>query len=206
MAVALGFSLTGCAQGRCSLLTSLFGSSTARETRPAEDLSIAFPHFYETLPSKVGMDGGVTELDGRVLRAIQLAADDFLPPGDPHAPCWATQEAHTYRVIRQGDIVFIRLDEDPARCGRKIAALHSGAQYAIGLDGRILRRLIDGQPQAPLQVGPPPPPESPGVPAKPGEVPPHEEGTTPPGFLKTVPQDTPAQEARPAPPAASPVP
>lgn len=186
MAVALGLSLSGCVQGRCSLLTSLLGCSTTPRPLPEEDASITFPHFYETVPSKAGADGSITELDGRVLHAIQRAADDFLPPGDKNAPCWETQEAYTYRVIRQGDVLFIRLDEDPVRCGRKIAALHSGAQYAIGMDGRILRRVMDGQPEASPRVDSSS--EHRSVPAKPGELPPYE-ATPPPAFSQPQPQE-----------------
>jgi len=137
-----------------------------------EDPSIVFPSFYEQAPVRVGVEKEIFELDGKALRAIQLAANDFLPPDAKNPPCWATQEAHTYRVLRQGELLFVRIDEDPSSCGREIPALHSGAQYAISLDGRILRRLVDGQPDdtALEERGSSPP----GVQAEPGVVPGYE--------------------------------
>jgi hypothetical protein len=54
-------------------------------------------------------------------------------------------EAHTYRFIRQGDIIFIYIEEDLKYCGRQYPALDSGAKYAISRDGRILRRVIGSQ-------------------------------------------------------------
>jgi hypothetical protein len=65
-------------------------------------------------------------------------------------------------VVRQGDVIFIRIDEDPKACGRTQSALDSGASYAIHRDGRILRRLIDGQPDVAKT-------EDAGVPSTPGE-------------------------------------
>ncbi|PTL75499.1 hypothetical protein DAT35_54545 [Vitiosangium sp. GDMCC 1.1324] len=173
LAAVLSLLLSGCAHGPCSSFMSLFGCSPQNEAVLAEDPSIKFPQFYEHAPSRVGTDGETFELDGTVLRAIQIAADDFLPPSAKNPPCWETQAAHTYRIIRQGDIIFVRIDEDPARCGREVMALHSGAQYAIGSDGRILRRVFDGQPVEPFT------PEAPdaghrGVPARPGVVPGYE--------------------------------
>ncbi|QRK10956.1 hypothetical protein JQX13_13325 [Archangium violaceum] len=173
LVAGLGLLLSGCARSRCSTLMSLFGCASQNEAVLAEDPSIRFPRFHEHAPFRVETDGGTLELDGTVLRAIQIAADDFLPPGAKNPPCWATQAAHTYRVIRQDDIVFVRIDEDPERCGQQVMALDSGAQYAISSDGRILRRLFDGQPESP--PSPEPPDAGPrGVPAQPGVVPGYE--------------------------------
>ena len=187
LAAVLGLLLSGCTHGHCSVVMSLFGCSPHSEAVLAEDPSIKFPRFHEHVPFRVETDGGTVELDGTVLHAIQIAANDFLPPGAKNPPCWATQAAHTYRVIRQHDIVFVRIDEDPARCGRKVMALDSGAQYAIGPDGRILRRVFDGQPEDPLT------PEAPdaghqGVPAKPGVVPGYEPVGDEPSPSSTLPR------------------
>jgi hypothetical protein len=83
-------------------------------------------------------------MDGEVLRALTIAANDYIPPGIINPPCWARQEALTYRFTRREDIIFVYVDENPAYCGSMPTPLHSGAKYAISKDGRILRRVIDG--------------------------------------------------------------
>ncbi len=135
-----------------------------------EDKSIVFPPFFEHEPVRVGSGGGPYELDGELLRAVMIAAQDLLPPGTPDRPCGSRLEAQRYRVIRQGTLFFVYIHEDHAYCGRKYPALDSGAKYAISADGRILRRVLDGQPEHSS------PPESPdagprGIPAQPGVLP-----------------------------------
>ncbi len=78
-----------------------------------------------------------------------VAANDFLPPAGRKQACWDKQEAHRYRIIRQGDIIFVRIDDDLEFCGLQYVSLHTGATYAISTDGRILRRMFDGQPRDP---------------------------------------------------------
>ncbi|WP_043397385.1 hypothetical protein [Archangium violaceum] len=120
-------------------------------SRPApveDDRSIVFPRFFERSTVQLGAGGQPYELDGAVLRAVMIAANDFLPPGGKKQPCWKRQEAHRYRIIRQGDIVFVRIDDDLESCGLQYVSLDTGATYAIHTDGRILRRVFDGQPGA----------------------------------------------------------
>ncbi len=167
IAVMSGLLLSGCVRDRCSSILSLFGCVTRDERHP-EDASIVFPSFHGHVPVHLDASEGGFELDGRVLRALQLAADDFLPPGGKGTPCWARQEAHSYRVVRQGDVLFVRIDENPVACGRELPALHSGARYAISLDGRILKRLLDGEPDGTSSA--PPASTSPAVQAEPGIV------------------------------------
>jgi hypothetical protein len=145
-------------------------ASCVRGPRPVarqEDPSIVFPHFFEQTVVEVGAQGGTYEVDGATLRALTLAANDFLPSHAKQPACWDRQESHRYRVIRQAEVIFVRIDEDPRACGQQTPALHSGASYAISQDGRILRSLMDGQPDGLLR------PKSPdagdvGVPAEPG--------------------------------------
>ncbi|MBZ4377143.1 hypothetical protein [Corallococcus sp. AS-1-6] len=127
-----------------------------------DDFSIAFPPFFAQPAVSLGTEGTVYELDGDTLRALTVAARDLLPPRDAPVSCGSRWESQQYRVVRQGDVIFIRIDEDPKACGRTQPALDSGASYAIHRDGRILRRLIDGQPDVSK-------PEDAGVPATPGE-------------------------------------
>ncbi|MBN1207925.1 MAG: hypothetical protein JXB05_23885 [Myxococcaceae bacterium] len=111
------------------------------------DTSIVFPSFFASAAVDVGAGGAPSELDGVVLRAIMIAANDFLPPGDASQPCWDRQEAYRYRVIRQGDIIFVRIIEDLEHCGSQYVSVDTGAKYAISIDGRILRRLIGAEPE-----------------------------------------------------------
>src|SRR5690348_8949525 len=71
-------------------------------------------------------EAGPYELDGVVLRAIMIAANDFLPPALDKTPCLARPEAYQYRVIRQGDIVFVHIMEDLEHCGLQYIAVDSG--------------------------------------------------------------------------------
>ncbi|QSQ21331.1 hypothetical protein JY651_40120 [Pyxidicoccus parkwayensis] len=111
-----------------------------------EDRSIVFPEFFEKFAQKVGEPPGIYELDGATLRAIRIAADDFLPADAPHGACWESRAAHRYRVTRREDIIFVRIDVDLAACDSKVLPLDSGVEYAIRADGRILRRVFDGEP------------------------------------------------------------
>ncbi|WP_224240257.1 hypothetical protein [Hyalangium gracile] len=82
------------------------------------------------------------EIDGVLLEAIDIAVNDFLPPGDSEIPCERRKESYRYRIFRQGDVVFVEIMEDPSRCGSQYPSLDSGAAYAVTTDGRILRRLF----------------------------------------------------------------
>jgi hypothetical protein len=175
------------------LMLALPLSGCVRGSRPAEredDPSIVFPSFFEQAAVEVGASGTPYELDGATLRALSLAADDFLPPDDPRPACWEQPASHRYRIIREEYVIFVRIDEDPEACGRQAPALHSGASYAISVDGRILRRVLDGQPD--LNALPDstdaddagvlaPPGMSSQAPATPGEASPAEPAPTPDG-------------------------
>ncbi|MFL5349922.1 MAG: hypothetical protein ACJ8AT_34530 [Hyalangium sp.] len=104
-----------------------------------------FPQFFEQEAVQIGADERPYELDGAMLRALMVATNDFLPEDDHRPPCRSGQ-ALKYRVLRQGEIIFISLEEDLSACGVAYAAADSGAKYAISTDGRILRRVVDGQP------------------------------------------------------------
>jgi hypothetical protein len=114
------------------------------------DRSIVFPRFFEHDAVEVGAGSGAYELNGAVLRAVMIAANDRFPPGTRKRPCWETPEAQRYRVIRQGTTIFVRIDEELEFCGLRYVSLDTGVTYAISTEGRILRRVFDGQPDQPL--------------------------------------------------------
>lgn len=95
-----------------SLVTALTLSGCIRNPPPAvleDDRSIVFPSFFEREAIEVGARGGPYELDGVTLRALIVVANDFLPPGASTPPCRNRQEAQRYRLIRQGDIIFVSI-------------------------------------------------------------------------------------------------
>ncbi|MFP2906147.1 hypothetical protein ACLESD_14000 [Pyxidicoccus sp. 3LFB2] len=148
---------------RCLLLlvvVALSGCprSQGRRSVPVEeDTSIVFPELSASGP--VG-DAEPHELDGVTLQALVIAANDFLPPDARGRSCWDRQESYRYRVLTQGDRVFVSIHADPDACKPAPRMLDGGAKYAISTDGRILRRLFDGEPEAPTapeapDAGPP---------------------------------------------------
>jgi hypothetical protein len=134
ISLILAATLTGC-------LWNPFSSRAPLE----EDRSIVFPQFFEAEAVEVGAGSKPYELDGELLQALVIAANDYLPQGGRNPPCPRTQEAQRYRVIRLGDLIFVYIHENHAYCGRAYPALDSGAKYAIR-NGRIIRRILDGQP------------------------------------------------------------
>lgn len=104
-----------------------------------QDRSIKMPRFDAS--TRVDL-----VVDGATLQALRLAADDFLPPSTKPRPCSSTQTAHDYEVSREGDVIFVRISENPAHCGKQFGALDGAVRYAISMDGRILRRVFDGEP------------------------------------------------------------
>lgn len=109
-----------------------------------EDESIQFPNFHERFAITVGKPGDIYNLDGVTLRAINVVADDFIPPDSKELPCWRKREAHSFRIIRQGDIIFVSVSTTPGYCRLGYGLLDYGAKYAVRTDGRILRRWLGG--------------------------------------------------------------
>lgn len=131
----------------CGYLRSFFPQRAPLE----EDKSIVFPQFHERFPIEVGARGEPYELDGEMLSALVIASNDYTPPEARGLPCHDRKEAQFYRVIRRGDIIFVYIHENHAYCGNPYPVRHSGGKYAISTDGRILRRLIGGQPERPIE-------------------------------------------------------
>lgn len=132
-------------------------SSCVRHTwpppAPVEDnQAIRFPHLLGERVIEVGEGKAPYELEGVVLKAIMIAMNDYVHPEAKDPTCWGSPEAHRFRVTRKGDIIFVRVDEDPEACGLQYIIVDSGATYAISTDGRILRRYFDGGPDKTLDV------------------------------------------------------
>ncbi|MHA7627782.1 hypothetical protein [Corallococcus sp. M7] len=140
------------------------------DSRVSEDRSIVFPEMFAREALTIGAPGQPYSLEGSLLRAMAVAADDFLPRQQEGQSCWSRREAHRFRILREGDIVFIRMDLDPRACEPGGLLLDGGATYAVRLsDGRILRRLHDGEPDGALapagfDAGVPTGPSDPSIP------------------------------------------
>jgi hypothetical protein len=170
-----------------SLTAVILLASCVRSPDPSqlkEDPSIVFPKFYARAPIMTSEQGVPYHLDGPTLVAIATAANDFAPKERLDTPCWDRQEAFHYQFIRQGDVIFVRIDHNTSYCGYKFLIMDGGAQYAISLDGRILRRVFDGEPSGPL---PPPSPDAGGKGAS-GlqQIPEFSPGEPDPSFLELV--------------------
>jgi hypothetical protein len=130
---------TGCAHRPCQVLGDLFGCScVSKRPQPEyQDMRVQLPVFDHTLAPDV-------DVDGYTLQAIRIAADDLLNADPTGLPCGEKQVSYRYRALRKGDVIFVRIEFKPENCGRTVGMLDDGATYAIGVDGRILRRELDG--------------------------------------------------------------
>ena len=136
----LGATTLSCAHGQCDALLAFLGCNSRQSAPIKEDPSVRFPNFYRTVPSRLDPDGGLLELDDLVIQGIQVASAHFFDGPRPLGrPCSENRWAYRYRVVRQGDIVFVKIEGDPRRCGQEYTLDDSGATYAVGADGQILR-------------------------------------------------------------------
>lgn len=109
-----------------------------------DDRPMVFPQFWAHGAAQADADGGAFDLEGVTLRALSVAKGDLFPRGGD-GTCSSQPEAHTYRVIRQADLIFIHIRQDPGYCGREAADLDSDVAYAIRTDGKIMRRYFAGE-------------------------------------------------------------
>jgi hypothetical protein len=136
--------LAACARGSSAPPTALY-----------QRTSIIFPKFFEEETTLLGQPGKNYSLDGASLQALITAVNDYFPAASPYEPCWSKLSAHRFEITRRGDIIFVEIYAPPFACDWKTGMLDSGARYAISLDGRILRRLAEGEPDG--SPSPPPP-------------------------------------------------
>ena len=116
---------------------SLSGCAHQPSQSETQDLGVALPVFDHTLQADA-------DLDGYTFQAIRIAADDLLSADPTGLPCGEKQVSYRYRAVRRADVIFVRIEFKPENCGRSVGMLDDGAIYAIGVDGRILRRELEG--------------------------------------------------------------
>jgi len=129
-----------------TILSACLRSPQSSPVPVGNNSSIRFPDFSNRRPIGIGETDAPYELDGVTLQAIMIAANDYLLPGTREYDCQDRQEAQLYRVIREGDIIFVSVSFNSSFCKPKTYTLDGGARYAISTDGRILRRLIGIEP------------------------------------------------------------
>lgn len=106
---------------------------------PEVAASIQFPEWSKET---------TTTLEGPELKALQIAMDDFRPPGkqppgDAEALTRCLQRIENYDVwLRRGEkMTFVHFTpQEEKRCGLEPLPMDVGASYAIGDDGMILKR------------------------------------------------------------------
>lgn len=80
-----------------------------------------------------------------MLKAIEVAVDEFLPPGSKVQSyderlehCLSKRETYDISVLRADGLFFVTLSAKPSRCGLDEMIVDAGAVYAIDDQGRIL--------------------------------------------------------------------
>ncbi|MFY1826936.1 hypothetical protein ACN47A_13535 [Myxococcus fulvus] len=131
-----------------ALVSSCARHPGARTALPQEDLSGSFPEALGGPATSLQSEVQPSVVDGATLRALSIAANDFLPLEARAGSCWNRQESYRYRVFRQGEVFFVSISSDSEACGPEPRMMDGGARYAISIEGRILRRHFDGEPEA----------------------------------------------------------
>lgn len=80
-----------------------------------QDWSIEFPSYWG---NQIKPD---VTLDGPTFRALQTAVADYMPPTSERRACMFTPEGHTYKILRQGDIIFIEMESTRTPVARTAA-------------------------------------------------------------------------------------
>ncbi|AFE03795.1 putative lipoprotein [Corallococcus coralloides DSM 2259] len=124
------------ARQRATGMPELGGPQSSSE----ETAAVVFPSSFKE---------GV-HLEGPVMAALEVAMNEFLPPGselqtqDPDkrmAQCLSRRSTYDTHVLQSGaDLFFVWFSPQPARCGLNEPILDGGAVYAIDGQGRILDR------------------------------------------------------------------
>jgi hypothetical protein len=105
---------------------------------PEEASTVQFPDSFE---------GGV-HLTGPMMAALEVAANEFLPPGsevegkgveERVLKCLSRRDTYEVFVLQSSDnLFFVRFSPVLKRCGIDSEILDGGAVYAIDGKGRIL--------------------------------------------------------------------
>lgn len=92
---------------------------------------------------------GATNMTGPMVAALEVAMNDFLPPGttvqvsDHYKPleqCLSRRDTYDVSVMGYGEgLFYVSLSARPERCGLETTLLDAEAEYIVDGKGRILR-------------------------------------------------------------------
>jgi hypothetical protein len=105
---------------------------------PTQSAQVSFPDSHD----------GAIQLTGDMLKALEVAMSDFLPPGtnpekekDPVIQCLSRRETYRATVQQVSDnLFFVSFFADLSHCAPGAIVLDAGADYAVDGQGRILAR------------------------------------------------------------------
>ncbi|NTX37511.1 hypothetical protein HUA78_23940 [Myxococcus sp. CA033] len=128
------------------VLTLTLGGCHLFRSRPQAPL--APPEVANSIQFPSWSKDGSTTVEGHQLKALQIALEDFLPPGtsppkdaDAMTRCLYTLDTYDAWLVRGERTTFVHFTPNEAeRCGLKPEVMDPGASYAISDDGVILKR------------------------------------------------------------------
>lgn len=112
----------------------------AERAPPEEAAKVSFPN---------SMEPGI-HLDGPAAAALEVAMNEFLPPGakagarnEQLAKCLARRDTYDIAVLQVNELYFVRILPRFSRCDIKLETpiMDVGATYAIDGNGRIVSEL-----------------------------------------------------------------
>lgn len=122
----------------CSLL-GFYRLPRAERVPPEEAGKVSFPESFE----------GAIDINGPLLSAVEVAMNDFLPPGaqvrvsdgyEPLERCLSRRDTYDVVALPYGEgLFYVSFTPRLERCGLANAVLDGGAEYVIDGRGRVLQ-------------------------------------------------------------------
>ncbi len=142
------------------LLVTCVRSPGSHRPPPPYDASIRFPRALKSPGLRLGQLEQRVRMDGAIVQAIMVVTRDFIPPSSGSDDCFTKPGDFDYDVLRDGDIIFVRISPNYDSCERGPWPLDWGAKYAISTDGRILTQINDDYDDGPEWESPPSSPDA----------------------------------------------
>ncbi len=121
----------------CSLL-GYYKRPKAERAPPEEVQTVSFPESFE----------GAIDIRGPLMAAVEVAMNDFLPPGtkvtvtdnyEPMERCLSRRDTYDVVALPYGDgLFYVSFTPHLERCGLANTILDGGAEYILDGRGRIL--------------------------------------------------------------------
>lgn len=120
------------------LLVTCVRSPSSHRPLPPYDASIRFPRALKSPGLRLGQLEKRVRMDGAIVQAMMIVAKDFIPPSSGGYDCFTKPGDFYFDVLRDGDIIFVRISPNYDSCESGLWPMDWGAKYAISTDGRIL--------------------------------------------------------------------